>query len=680
MRLRTYRVVCAALGAPALAAGALSLAAPAAAGLPPAPAALARAGYSPRALCPAPAPGRASCLGLRLVARAPLSVPGARAVPASRAAARSSSPAGPPLPANNLLPKSAAAPTPATEYTKPLAASLKPNELLTAYGLPLSPQPASTQTIAIVDAYDDATAEADLEHFDKQFGLPVCSRENGCFRKVNQAGEAAPLPPSTGVEERGWAAEIATDVEIAHSVCESCRIVLVEASSPSYQNLEAAENTAVALGATEVSNSWGGPEPPTDSQAFNHPGVVIAASSGDNGYLNWFEELGSRFAEYPASSPHVVAVGGTRLSISAGGAWEGETVWNDGGANASGELEGHGAGGGGCSVPFTAPIWQRRLPNWSSVGCGEGRAVADVAAVADPYTGVAVYDSTEGPAGERGWGMIGGTSVASPIIASVFGLAGGAHGVEYPARTLYENLEKTPASLHDIASGSNGECLEPFNAAKGTSGCTSTAEAKTCSGQAKCLAGPGYDGPSGVGTPNGIGAFQPAAQPEGGEKAPGGAGGAGGQGGGSGGAGAGSAGAGNAQAGGGGAGGPGGPSQGTTSAPPATGRGAQTPALSALSLTRNAIVALNRVRPRVSLVGFAFTISAPARVHVTLSKRVRLRGRPRWQVLPDSLTLTAVGGANRHRLAGHDTLTPGRYKLTLRPAHGAARSIVFLLG
>jgi hypothetical protein len=132
------------------------------------------------------------------------------------------------------------------------------------------------------------------------------------------------------------------------------------------------------MGATEISNSWDGEEPVTDSAVFNHPGVVITAASGDNGYLNWQspEPAAIGHVGYPASSPHVVAVGGTRLSLTSEGAWAGESVWN-----------GYGATGSGCSETFGAPPWQQELPNWSAVGCGSKRAVADVSADADPYTG-----------------------------------------------------------------------------------------------------------------------------------------------------------------------------------------------------------------------------------------------------------------------------------------------------
>jgi len=596
--------------------------------------------YGVSTLCSTPAPGHAGCLGLRLVAKAPLSVPHARAL--ARAGHGSSSAPSP------------SAPSPAVEVEQPIEGSLTPSNLLTGYSLSGAPPPGSTQTIGIVDAYDDPTAEADLERFDSQFKLPACTAREGCFRKVNQEGNEAPLPLAEG----GWAQEIATDVEMAHGVCPTCHILLVEAESNSDTDLFAAENTAARLGASEISNSWGGEEEPPDSQAFNHPGIVITASSGDNGYLNWLG--GPESTDYPASSPHVVAVGGTRLTLSGvGKTWERETVWNDGGELA-GVKEGAGAGGGGCSALFTAPPWQQSVSDWPSVGCGTQRGVADVSADADPYTGVAVYDSTENPEGDKGWGVIGGTSVASPIIAAVFALAGGAHGVEYPARTLYENEIKDSASLHDVVAGSNGECSQPFDESTGSSGCSTAEEAEGCHGHAICLAGPGYDGPSGVGTPDGIGAFQPPPAGSGGEGGtpPGGppAGGAGAQ-------------------------SPLPPSR--ASSPPTTSAPAATPTtsvLSALALTRRAIIALNRVRPRVSQVGFAYTLSAATRIRVTLAKRVRIRGRTRWKLISRPLATFAVGGRESRQLSGRGALTPGRYQLTLTPARGAAQSIFFQIG
>ena len=177
---------------------------------------------------------------------------------------------------------------------------------------------------------------------------------------------------------------------------------------------------------------------------------------------------------------------------------------------------GDGATGGGCSVVFTAQPWQQSVSDWSGVGCGAKRAVADVAADADPYTGLAVHDTS--PECQYRyeeakvkhvlyWCTIGGTSLASPLIASTFALAGGANSIEYPAKTLYENEVKSPASLHDVTVGSNGECTKPFSET-GLSGCVTAEEAKSCASKAICVAGTGYDGPTGAGTPDGITAFK----------------------------------------------------------------------------------------------------------------------------------------------------------------------------
>ena len=431
--------------------------------------------YSVRSVCAVPAPGHGRCLALELVPRT--------------AAARAHT---------HPLGMTRSAPIKAGRAAEG-AYGLRPQDIHSAYQLPTTAS--SAQTIAVVDAYNDPTAESDLKVYDEEFGLPACTTANGCFTKLNQQGKASPLPATEG----GWALEISLDIEVAHATCQNCHILLVEASSSSYADLEAAENSATTAGATEISNSWAGGEPSTDSAAFNHPGLVITAAAGDDGYLNWdAPEEGERgFVGYPASSPHVVAVGGTRLELnSPSNTWKSETVWN-----------GDGAGGGGCSEQFDAPPWQQELPDWSSVGCSSKRAVADVSADADPYTGVAVYDSTRYEGQVLHWLPVGGTSLASPLAASVFALAGGAGVVKYPAKTLYENEIKAPGSLHDIQSGSNGECSKPFNEMTGIAGCTTLEEAASCSGKAICLAGPGYDGPTGVGTPNGIGAFTTRASP-----------------------------------------------------------------------------------------------------------------------------------------------------------------------
>ena len=324
------------------------------------------------------------------------------------------------------------------------------------------------------------------------------------------------------VEADGWAIEISTDIEVAHAVCQNCKILLVEADSAEFPNLEEAERSAVVLGATEISNSWGGSEPATDSQTFEHPGIVITAAAGDDGYLNWTEAEAAEAAkkkkeathyfagaDYPASSPHVVAVGGTKLALN-GGARESETVWNE---DPDPEGRNSGAGGSGCSEQFTAPPWQQKVPDWKAVGCGSKRAVADVSADGDPYTGVAVYDSVPDLREEDGkiintplsWVPIGGTSVASPIIASMFALAGGSHNVAYPAETLYSH----PSLLYDVTAGGNGQCDDIYS-----SGCSGSLSSPFDCGQGDliCNASSGYDGPSGVGAPNGIAGFKPSSE------------------------------------------------------------------------------------------------------------------------------------------------------------------------
>ncbi|MGA9284158.1 MAG: S53 family peptidase [Solirubrobacteraceae bacterium] len=477
---------------------------------------LPRGDYGVRSVCGAPAPGHVSCLALELVpgtaaARAhthPLGMRTAQAIEAASAAQG--------------------------------AYGLGPQQLRNAYFPGEEPRaPASQpQTIALVDPYNYLGAEGDLKVYDEEFGLPACSAANGCFEQVNQNGEKGKLPFPSSVDERhkaellcesttaleseseaacgsveeadGWSLEMSLDIEMARAICQNCHIVLVEAKDSVRASLEVAEETAVrprnegGVGAGEVSNSWASSEPVSDSEAFNHPGTVITAASGDDGYL-LREGFGSG-AEYPASSPHVVSVGGTSLMMrGAGGqAWAAEPVW--------------GGSGGGCSVNFPAPAWQREVSDWSSVGCGTGsearRASNDVAADADPYTGVAVYDSVpylgtgEPPRdGEPpGWIPIGGTSAASPIVASMFALAGGAHGVAYPAQTLYSHLGS--GLLHDITEGGNGKC-EGFYGG-GCSGSMVPLSLEDCGqGALICNASAGYDGPSGVGTPDGIEAFAP---------------------------------------------------------------------------------------------------------------------------------------------------------------------------
>jgi hypothetical protein len=317
-----------------------------------------------------------------------------------------------------------------------------PSQLVSAYQIPA----VGTGTIALVDAQDDPNAESDLAVYRAQFGLPPCTTANGCFKKVNQNGAASPLPSP----DSGWAGEISLDLDMVSAACPSCKIILVEANSATNDDLGAAVNAAAALGANAISNSYGGSEDSSvttdDTEYYDHPGIIITASAGDSGYGT----------EYPASGAHVIGVGGTTLAQSSSPRGWAEGAWADGGS--------------GCSSYVTKPSFQK------DTGCAK-RTVADVSAVADPNTGVAVYDTYGGSAaGATGWIVVGGTSAASPLVASIL-VAAGKSGIDnsWP----YANV----ADFYDVTTGSNG----------------------TCSSSAKylCTAGPGYDGPTGLGTPNG---------------------------------------------------------------------------------------------------------------------------------------------------------------------------------
>ncbi|WP_405869473.1 putative Ig domain-containing protein [Streptomyces sp. NBC_00005] len=326
---------------------------------------------------------------------------------------------------------------------------LSPANLHSAYNLPSTG--GSGLTVAVVDAYNDPNAESDLATYRSQYGLSSCTKANGCFKQVSQTGSTTSLPTN----DTGWAGEEALDIDMVSAVCPNCNIVLVEANSATDSDLGTAENEAVALGAKFVSNSWGGDESSSqtseDTSYFKHPGVAITVSAGDEGYG----------AEYPATSQYVTAVGGTALSTSSTSRGWTESVWK------TSSTEGTGSG---CSAYDTKPSWQ------TDTGCTK-RMESDVSAVADPATGVAVYDTYGG----SGWAVYGGTSASSPIIAGVYALAGTPGSSDYPAKYPYSHT----SNLYDVTSGNNGSCSTSYF----------------------CTATTGYDGPTGWGTPNGTTAF-----------------------------------------------------------------------------------------------------------------------------------------------------------------------------
>jgi len=262
-----------------------------------------------------------------------------------------------------------------------------PADIQSAYGLTsVAASYGADQTVAIVDAYDLPTAESDLALYRSHYGLSPCTTANGCFKKVNQAGTTSSYPAA----DAGWGGEIALDLDAVSATCPQCHILLVEANSASGSNLAVAVNRAAAMGATQISNSYGGSEfsgEDLSQSAYNHPGVAVTVSSGDSGYG----------VEFPAASQYVTAVGGTSLYKDSSARGWSESAWD--------------GAGSGCSAYIPKPAWQTDSP------CAM-RVVADVSAVADPYTGIATYDSYG--TGSYPWQQVGGTSLASPVVAAAY--------------------------------------------------------------------------------------------------------------------------------------------------------------------------------------------------------------------------------------------------------------------
>jgi subtilase family serine protease len=320
-----------------------------------------------------------------------------------------------------------------------------PSQIASAYKLPTY-SGGKGQTVAIVDAYDDPSAEADLAVYRAQYSLPACTSANGCFRKVNQNGSAGSYP----AKNASWAQEESLDVDMVSATCPNCKIVLVEANSVYTSQLDIAANTAVRLGADVVTNSYGGSENGPFDAAYDHPGHIIIASAGDQSYG----------AQQPCSFASVVCAGGTSLRPASNArGWE-ETAWR--------------GSGSGCSAYVAKPSWQHDM-------LCKKRSEADVSADGDPNTGVAVYDSIPYQ-GYKGWLVFGGTSVSSPLLAGVFALARNSHSVNAAAGIWAHGHT---AAFNDVVKGSNGSCAIFY----------------------LCHAGKGYDGPTGWGTPHGIAGF-----------------------------------------------------------------------------------------------------------------------------------------------------------------------------
>jgi subtilase family serine protease len=412
-----------------------------------------------KAVCPAVPPGRARCVSYMLSAK------GAAAAGLTRSTLSNST-----------------APPP----------GYGPADLQSAYRLTAAARSNGTgSVIAIVDAYDNPRAEQDLAVYRARYGLPPCTTANRCFQKVNQSGKSGPLPPMPPPEFIGWVTESSLDLDMVSANCPKCRILLVESDDDFFNNLGAAVDTAARFRPVAISNSYVGQESATDVGPVSHDGllpyyvhphIAVVAGSGDYGYALSGWNFG---ALIPAAFPSVIAAGGTDL-------------WPDASSPRGWSEIALDAGGSGCSMFEPAPPWQKPDPNCvGSYTSPSGRMTtfpsriyADVAYSSSAYDGVAFYD-TNVVDGNDGWGTVGGTSVASPAIAAIYGLARSAvrgeagesdDGSWFPARKLYSSK----GSLFDITSGSNGDCIMAYF----------------------CTAVPGYDGPTGNGTPNGIAAFR----------------------------------------------------------------------------------------------------------------------------------------------------------------------------
>jgi N-acetylneuraminic acid mutarotase len=331
-------------------------------------------------------------------------------------------------------------------------AGYSPANIQSAYDLPSA---AGSPLVAVVDAYDDPNAESDLAVYRAQFGLPACTTANGCFQKVGQDGSTNyPSPPPPNDD---WVSEITLDLDAVSATCPGCHILLVEANddSTSSGSLLTAVQTARTMGAKFISMSWGGSEDGTensqDSQYFDYPGIAFTASSGDYGYG----------VIYPSTSQYAISVGGTTLTSATGTTrgWS-ESAWD--------------GTGSGCSADVTKPLFQAGISACST------RADTDLSADADPNTGLAIYNTYS----DAGWDVIGGTSLSAPIIASIYALAGTPAAGTFPASYPYEDQHQA-TDINDVTSGSNG----------------------SCSPAVLCTAGAGWDGPTGLGTPEGTGAL-----------------------------------------------------------------------------------------------------------------------------------------------------------------------------
>lgn len=351
-----------------------------------------------------------------------------------------------------------------------------PVDLQEAYGLP-SLTAGSDRVVAIVDAYGYKNAASDLAEYRSTMGLKACTEATKCLRIVNQNGAASPLPPEPPKGD-DWKGEESLDLDMVSAICPNCKIVLVQTQNDYTTNLYDGVATAGRLGAKYVGASWGLKEFGGDDSVFHQSGVVIAAAAGDDG--GGGSKGGGPYQ--PCTYTYVVCVGGTHLVRASNDRGWSESVWNDWTYDACGGP--CGATGSGCSKRIGKPSWQ------TDRGCTT-RSAADISATASLRSAVIVYNSEEhgGTCPDECFWLYGGTSASTQIIAAVFALAGNAAG-QVGASGIWAHHA---GHVHDIVSGNN------LDADLGV----------TCASSVRyiCTAGVGFDGPTGWGSPDGIGAF-----------------------------------------------------------------------------------------------------------------------------------------------------------------------------
>ena len=350
-----------------------------------------------------------------------------------------------------------------------------PIDLQDAYNTP-SLTRGKGKGVAIVDAYGYKNAGADLAKYRKTMGLKACDIATKCLRIVNQEGHSSPLPPEPPPSD-DWRGEQSLDLDMVSAMCPNCKIVLVQTKDNFTNNLYAGVKTAGTLGPKYIGVSWGGGPEGADNPIFRQAGKVIAAAAGDNGG-------GGRYGGgpiQPCTYTYVVCVGGTHLvrdSHKKRG-WN-ETVWNDWSFDYCGGP--CGATGSACSLRIAKPSWQTDL------GC-RMRSAADTSATASLRSPVIVYNSELGCNPPQCFWAFGGTSASTQIIAAIYAVAGNSfaqHGGEY----LWQHHS---GHVNDVTLGNNlSQRLGVY-----------------CASSVKyiCTARAGFDGPTGLGTPNGIGAF-----------------------------------------------------------------------------------------------------------------------------------------------------------------------------